>query len=153
MDDVDDSAPAARRGAFMEAHVGHLLRRAYMRARRNTADALAALGDVSPVQASALAALMDGPLSQAELGRRIEMEPANTHGLVKRLIATELAEARSDRTNRRLSLVALTPAGMALADRMEAAIVASGGTTMEVLGDDERTQLVQLLQRIALPQG
>lgn len=122
-----------------------------MRARKNTAGALAELGDVSPVQAAALAALMDGPLTQAELGRRIEMEPANTHGLVKRLVATAMAEQRTDPANRRLSLVALTSAGATLAERLEPAIALSGRTTMATLSDDERHLLVALLRRIALP--
>lgn len=137
-------------GAFIQRHIGYLLRRAHARARANTAQALAALGELSPVQASALAALMSGPLTQAELGRRIEMEPANTHGLVKRLVAAQLVETRRSPANRRLSLVALTRAGEAVTAQLEATLADAARTTLAPLNETERGQLIALLRRIAL---
>jgi DNA-binding MarR family transcriptional regulator len=127
-----------------------LLRRAHARARANTAAALVVLGDLSPVQASALAALMNGPLTQAELGRRIEMEPANTHGLVKRLVAAKLVETHRSPENRRLSIVGLTEAGEAVTGRLEATLLAAARATLAPLNDGERRQLIDMLRRIAL---
>jgi len=138
------------RGVFIQRHIGYLLRRAHARARANTAEALTALGDLFPVQASALAALMNGPLTQAELGRRIEMEPANTHGLVKRLVAAGLAETHRSPANRRLSLVGLTDAGEAVAGRLEETLAGAARATLAPLNEAERRQLIDLLRRIAL---
>lgn len=132
----------------MGAHVGHLLRRAYARARRNTADALAALGEVSPVQAAALAALMDGPQAQAELGRRIDTEPANIHTLVARLRSGGLVEVRKGRG--RQSLVALTAEGEAIAARLAPLIRASGDRTLAGLDAAERETFLRLLRRVAV---
>jgi DNA-binding MarR family transcriptional regulator len=140
-------------GDFLERQVGHLLRRAYTRARRNSALALEALGDVSPVQAAALAGLADGPLSQADLGRRVDMEPANTHTLVKRMVAAGLAETRAHPANRRLSLVALTPDGAALARRLEPVLAQGAAVTLAPLSAVERRQLIDLLARVVMADG
>jgi MarR family transcriptional regulator, lower aerobic nicotinate degradation pathway regulator len=146
----DEGVPTAGPGTVMEGHIGHLLRRAYMRARKNTAEALAVVGDVSPIQAAALAALANGEVTQAELGRRIEMEPANIHTLVKRLITAGLVETRTNPANRRHSLVTLTPAGEAVSARLATVIRVSAERTTAALDDAERNHLIELLQRIAL---
>lgn len=145
----DDDAPRA--GAFVDRQIGHLLRRAYGRARKNSADALAMLGEVSPVQAATIAVLMDGPLSQAELGRRVDMEPANTHTLVKRMVLAGLAETRTDPANRRLSLVALSQQGAAMATSLEPVLARAADATLRGLSTEERQQLIALLARIVLP--
>ena len=130
----------------MDEAAGHLLRRAYARARRNTAEALAVLGDLSPVQAGALAALIDGALPQAELGRRIDMEPANIHSLVARLRGAGLVASRRENGQ---ALVALTDEGGAVADRIEPLVRASTARTLGALDEGERTIFLRLLARIA----
>lgn len=137
-----------RPGAFMERQIGHLLRRAYFVARNHSAEALRPLGNVSPVQASALAALMAGPMSQAELGRTIDMEAANTHALVRRLAAAGLAETFSSPVNARLSLVTLTELGADLAEQLETLLASAAATTLASLDHLEREQLITLLRRI-----
>ena len=132
-----------RPGGYMDEHVGHLLRRAYARARRNTAETLATLGDVSPVQAAALAALAGEPMAQAELGRRIDMEPANTHTLVARMRSAGLVSGGGRKTP-----VALTAEGEALAAKLEPLIRASAARTLEALDDGERALFLRLLARI-----
>lgn len=128
--------------------MGHLLRRAYALARKNTADALDGLGDISPVQASALLTLADGAMTQAALSRRIDMEPANTHGLIKRMAAAGLIDARPDPANRRLVLVALTDAGSALTPRIEERLGHSTEATLAALSPDESATLLALLRRL-----
>ena len=141
---MSEGPAAGRPGGFMEAHVGHLLRRAYARARRNTAEALAELGDVSPVQAAALAALMDGPLPQAELARRIDTEPANMHTLVARMRSAGLVEGGG-----RPRPIALTAEGEALAARLEPLIHTSAARTLAGLDEGERALFLRLLARLA----
>lgn len=133
----------------MERHVGHLLRRTYAIARTHSAQALARLGDVSPVQASVLATVAIAPMTQAELGRRIGMEPANTHALVRRMLAAgmiELAAPAEQRTRTRH--VALTAHGRALADRLPPSLAAASDATLAALSTDERDILATLLRRI-----
>ena len=133
----------------MQHQIGHLLRRAYARARSDSAAALLTIGELSPVQASALAALMGGRLTQADLGRRIGMEPANTHTLVRRLVASGLVETSADPANRRLSLVGLSAAGADMAEQMEAVLKQAAAATLAPLDPAEQRQLVALLGRIA----
>lgn len=129
---------------LMERQIGHLLRRAYVVARKNTAEVLAAFAMISPVQASAIATLANGAISQAELARRIDMAPANTHGLVKRLEAAGLVVLqRAPRT------VALTGSGEALAAQIAASLAQSTAATLAPLDPDERAQLFALLRRVA----
>lgn len=135
-------------GAFMERQIGHLLRRAYVLARRNSAEALQALDGLSPVQASALAALMGGPLSQAELGRKIDMEPGNTLTLVRRLAGAGLVVVANSPKNGRLSIVALTERGAAAAGRLEDLLASGAARTLAPLEPAARAQLVSLLRRI-----
>lgn len=145
MTDRADEAPPR---AGMEHHIGHVLRRAYALARKNSAEALNDLGDLSPVQASALVTLTRGALTQAELGRRIGMEPANTHTLIKRMIAAGLVETRPDPANRRLMLVDHSVAGRAITTQIEARLAVSADRTLAPLSAKERVALIAMLQRV-----
>jgi len=137
-----------RSDSFIENQIGHLLRRAYALARKNSAASLAALGEISPVQASALATLLGGAVTQAELGRRIGMESANTHTLIKRMVAMGLIRTRPDAANRRLSLVEHTAEGRRLALQLEDVLAGAASATLAPLSTEERTSLIALLKRL-----
>lgn len=143
--DDEDGTPIT---TYLDRHVGFLLRRSYAISRKNTADALTELGDISPVQASVLATLQLGPMTQAELGRHIGMEPANTHALIKRMAAAGLVLIRPHDDNRRLTLVEHTQSGRAVADKLQPVLARSAAATMTDLDDEERQMLVSLLRRI-----
>lgn len=130
----------------MERQIGHLLRRAYVLARKHSAEALQALGQLSPVQASALAALMSGPLSQAQLGRKIEMEPANTFALVRRLGDAGLVSLSKCPRNSRHSLVALTARGLDVASRLETVLADAAARTLAPLEARDRDRLIGFLR-------
>lgn len=132
----------------MEQHIGHLLRRAYALARKKSAEALNELGDLSPVQASALITLTHGALTQAELGRRIGMDPANIHTLIKRLVAAGLVETRPDPANRRRLLVDHSLAGRAITTQIEPRLAVSADRTLAPLSARERTTLIGMLRRV-----
>jgi len=135
----------------VEHHIGHLLRRAYALARKNSAEALNQIGDLSPVQASAMITLSGGALTQAELGRRIGMEPANTHTLIKRMVAAGLVETRPDPANRRLRLLDHSVAGRVITAQIEARLAVSADRTLAPLSAEERATLLYLLQRVIEP--
>lgn len=106
---------------------------------------------VTPVQAAALMALVQrGPLSQADLGRTIGMEPGNTHGLVARLKQLEAIRVRPDPDDQRVVRVVLTKHGDALARRVAALTKQSTEQTLAVLAPDERELFLRLLARVAL---
>ncbi len=136
--------------AFVLRQVGHLLRRSYAIARRNTAAALETLGDVSPVQASVLGTLAQGPITQAELGRRVGMEPANTHTIVRRMAAVGLVDLGRDPANRRVVLASLTAHGAVVAGQLDSCIEGATARTLAALDADEQKTLINLLSRIVL---
>jgi DNA-binding MarR family transcriptional regulator len=127
-----------------------LLRRAYYRAKTNTNRLLKGLG-VTPMQAASVMTLQGrGPLSQAELGRAIGMEPANVHGLVARLKKLELIGIEAHPTDQRQVRVALSPLGERYAVQLAQLSAQSAEETLEPLAPAERDTLMELLGRIAL---
>jgi DNA-binding MarR family transcriptional regulator len=133
-----------------EHRVGHLLRRAYHRAKGNTTRLLKQVG-ITPMQAATLMTLhRRGPLSQADLGRAIGMEPANVHGLVARLRKQQLIDVEPHPSDQRQVRVALSAEGERHADTIAELSLQSATETLEPLTPAEREQLMELLGRIAL---
>jgi DNA-binding MarR family transcriptional regulator len=127
-----------------------LLRRAYHRAKGNTTRLLKDIG-VTPMQAATVMTLRRrGPLSQADLGRAIGMEPANVHGLVARMKKQLLIDVEEHPTDQRQVIVALSPQGERQAGAIAALSLQSAAETLEPLTPTERDHLLALLARIAL---
>jgi len=127
-----------------------LLRRAYYRAKSNTNRLLKGLG-VTPMQAAGVMTLhRQGPLSQAELGRAIGMEPANVHGLVARLKKLGLINVEAHPTDQRQVRVALSESGERSAVKLAQLSAQSAEETLARLAPVERETLMELLGRIAL---
>jgi DNA-binding MarR family transcriptional regulator len=130
--------------------VGHLLRRAYHRAKSNTTRLLKSVG-ITPMQAATIMTLQRlGPLSQADLGRAIGMEPANVHGLVARLKKQSLIDVESHPTDQRQVRVGLSEIGKRQAGAIAQLSLQSATETLEPLAPAERDHLMELLARIAL---
>lgn len=127
-----------------------MLRRAYYRAKSDTNGLLKGLG-ITPMQAATVMTLhRRGPLSQADLGRAIGMEPANVHGLVARLKKQSLIGLTPHPTDQRQVLVALSPEGRRSAAQIAQLTVQSQELTLARLGPEERKRLMELLGRIVL---
>ena len=131
-----------------EYQIGQLLRRGYAHAKKHSSAVLLEIGDVTPVQASAILALAQKPRSQAELGRWIDMEKANVHGLVRRLESAGIAAFVDEATRGGRSLVSLTPEGHRLAGLISEALQRSSEATLAQLDADERITLVRLLEKL-----
>lgn len=130
--------------------MGHLLRRAYYRAKSNTTRMLKGLG-ITPMQAATIMTLhQHGPLSQADLGRAIGMEPANVHGLVARLKKLSLIGVAPHPTDQRQVRVALSAQGKQQAGEIAKVSGLSAIETLEPLTPAERDHFMALLGRIAL---
>jgi DNA-binding MarR family transcriptional regulator len=107
--------------------------------------------DITPMQAAAVMTLhRRGPLSQAELGRAIGMEPANVHGLVARLKKQLLIGVTSHPTDQRQVRVGLSPQGERCALLLAQLSAQSAAQTLDPLAPEEREKLMELLARIAL---
>ena len=128
--------------------IGQLLRRGYAHAKKHSSAVLLEIADVTPVQASAILALAQKPRSQADLGRWIDMEKANVHGLVRRLESAGIAAFVDEATRGGRSPVSLTPEGHRIALLISEALQRSSEATLDRLDADERTTLIKLLEKL-----
>ena len=141
-----------RRGASdyrLEDQVGFLLRRAYQRASSNLVDRIGSY-DLTAPQYATLARLYErGALSQNLLGRLVAMEPANIRDVVLRLKKRRLVATRRDPTDKRLILIDLTVAGVALVEQLIPIEIECTATTLAPLKADQKQLLYELLGRLA----
>jgi DNA-binding MarR family transcriptional regulator len=130
--------------AMLLVHTGnHLLQQAE--------EQLATIG-IEPRDYMALALLdRDRPRSQLELAQLMTKAPALVVGVVDGLERRGLAVRERDPSDRRRSVVRITPKGtkvLAKADAIAAGIEQGG---LAGLDDEDRAQLLDLLQRAARP--
>lgn len=106
-------------------------------------------GQVTPTQWAALTMLKDrGALSQNQLGRLTNMDPATTQGVVLRLADRKLLDRRPDPADRRRTNVSLTPAGQALVAGLAGNAADINERILEKLSPAERRMLAQLLNKL-----
>lgn len=138
-------------GFHIEDHAGHLLRRAYQRATANLHRHIAEL-DLTAQQFATLARLAEyGAVSQNRLGRLVDMEPANIHGLVRRLMKRDLVRTDGNESDRRQLLISLTDKGQALFERGLLPSEEANEETLAALSAAERSELFSMLAKIAGP--
>jgi len=119
-----------------------------LHAQRLVADALAHSG-LRRSHYAVLAALDEqGPLSQAELGRRVWMDRSDLHGIVNDLESEGLVARGRDPRDRRRNLVELTPDGTAALEQLDAEIETAQRALLEPLSAAERRTLRTLLTRL-----
>jgi DNA-binding MarR family transcriptional regulator len=89
-----------------------------------------------------------GPLSQAELGRRLHIDRSDMVTVVTDLEQAGYVERERDAHDRRRNVVALTQAGEAALDRMDAAVKRAQADLLAPLSAAERRELARLLDRL-----
>jgi DNA-binding MarR family transcriptional regulator len=141
------AGPASGKRYLLDEQVGFLLRQA---SQRHTAIfAARMIEDLTPTQWAALARLKErGPCSQNLLGRLTAMDAATIKGVVDRLVARGLAEARSDPQDSRRLTIALTRAGGELVGQATPAAQEITHTTLAPLSPSERRTIVRLLGKL-----
>ena len=90
----------------------------------------------------------DGPLSQADLGRRLAIDRSDMAAVVAELEGRELLARARDDKDRRRNVVTITTAGREALTRMEAGIEQAQTKLLEPLTAAEREQLTELLARL-----
>lgn len=91
----------------------------------------------------------DGPMSQRALGRRLQIDKSPMVGLLDDLERLGLAERRRSDEDRRVQAIHLTRKGRMVLARVRELADAENARTFDVLDDDERALLHDLLLRIA----
>jgi MarR family transcriptional regulator, lower aerobic nicotinate degradation pathway regulator len=136
-------------GYVVETQVGFLLRRAHQRHAALFQEGMGE-ADLTPMQFTALLKTAElGRVTQNQLGRLAAMDPATVQGVVRRLIARGLMRRRPDPMDRRTAVLAPTEAGLALLADAVAHARRITAATLAPLDEAERTQLIDLLRKIA----
>ncbi|MBT2513650.1 MarR family winged helix-turn-helix transcriptional regulator [Arthrobacter sp. ISL-30] len=89
-----------------------------------------------------------GPLSQAELGRRLGMDRSDIVAVLDRLQAGECVERTADSLDRRRKTVALTDVGRSYLNDLDAQLGQVQDALLEPLTAPERAQLMALLGQV-----
>lgn len=129
-------------------HPGHLLRRAQQRCREIHTVACADL-DITTMQAAAIHALsVMGSTTQAALGKAIDMEPPNVHGLTRRLMAKNLISLTVNKNDARANIVTLTAEGKKFAAKLEKRSDEVSKEFLSPLSKAEQKTLRELLYKL-----
>ncbi|MBL1090969.1 MarR family winged helix-turn-helix transcriptional regulator [Streptomyces sp. NPDC001739] len=128
-----------------------LLGRAAARGHRLVADALATEG-MRMMHHAVLSAVDElGPVSQAELGRTVGIDPKDMVALVNDLQKDGLVTRTPDPKDRRKNAVEISPTGKQRLRRTQQLGDQANAELTAALTPDERAQLITLLGKIALP--
>lgn len=140
-----DSLPALQR---IQALPSWILGRAATRGRGLVAAAIAHEGAKMWHHAVLAAVSEYGPLAQADLGRRISLDPKDLVGVLNDLQADGYVVREPDPRDRRKNAVTVTSEGEAMLARCAAAAERANDELLAPLGAAEREQLMALLRRI-----
>jgi DNA-binding MarR family transcriptional regulator len=134
------------------ARVAEQFTRVFWRLRRGTAKELAPFG-LTFSQARVLRVLgrADGAMRIGDLATKLEIVPRSATSMVDTLEEAGLAERRPDVSDRRSVLVALTPAGRTLLDRMGEAKRENAEALFGRLDADQLASLRVLLDALNAP--
>ncbi|MFD7415136.1 MarR family winged helix-turn-helix transcriptional regulator [Kitasatospora purpeofusca] len=125
-----------------------LVGRVAARGRGLVADAIAAEG-LKLMQHAVLAATAEyGPVTQADLGRRLSVDPKDMVGILNHLQHEGLVLRSPHPSDRRKNAVTVTPEGAAVLTRCGALAEAANAELLAPLAPEERAQLTALLTRL-----
>ncbi|MDI3424093.1 MarR family winged helix-turn-helix transcriptional regulator [Streptomyces luteolus] len=126
-----------------------LLGRAAARGRALVADALAAEG-MRMWHHVVLSAVRDlAPVTQADLGRSVSLDPKDLVGVLNHLQGAGLVVREPDPVDRRKNAVSLTEEGGRLLERCEKAAREANDTLLAPLSAAERDRFLDLLIRVS----
>lgn len=145
------AAPVARAAPpyCLDASAGHLLRRSHQRYQSLFGECAAGLGLTGPQFAALLRLAEVGRATQNQLGRLAAMDSATVQGVVRRLTARGLVRIGTDPLDRRMRVLAVTEAGLALLAAAQEAGRRANETLMAPLTAAERAQFLALLTRLS----
>ncbi|MYT30278.1 MULTISPECIES: MarR family winged helix-turn-helix transcriptional regulator [unclassified Streptomyces] len=128
-----------------------LLGRAAARGHRLVAEALATEGMRMTHHAVLSAVAELGPVSQAELGRTVGIDPKDIVAIVNDLQKDGLVSRTPDPKDRRKNAIGISADGKRRLRRTERLGDAANAELTAALSDEERAQLIALLTRIVAP--
>jgi DNA-binding MarR family transcriptional regulator len=107
----------------------------------------AAARSLTGAQAKLLALLRRGPVPMRKIAQTLSCEPSNITGIVDRLESRGFVTREADPQDRRVKLIAATPAGRAASEDLRDSL-SFAREPLATLADDERAALRDLLRRM-----
>jgi DNA-binding MarR family transcriptional regulator len=89
-----------------------------------------------------------GPISQAELGRRLGIDRSDMVSTLNALAAEGLVVRAPDEGDRRRNAIRVTPAGISTLFALDDRLAQAQAALLEPLAPPERAQFTRLLQRL-----
>lgn len=130
------------------SHEIYLVRRLYGILFKALMDVIKPEGLLS-LDAPALASIADAPgIDQRQLAERLAIDLGRAKRVVRRLEDRELVEQMPNGSGRRSHGLRLTPAGLALRERLRPAVIAAEDRIMAPLSQSERETLKDLVARV-----
>jgi DNA-binding MarR family transcriptional regulator len=130
--------------------IGYQLRRAQVRVFNDFLETMQDMG-VTPGQFGVISIIGANPgLSQSALARAVGIERSTIVAVIDRLEAMGLASRQPSPTDRRSHALVLSNEGRAVLTRAKELVVDHEGRITEDFTPGERTQLIDLLQRLAV---
>lgn len=103
--------------------------------------------DLTPPQSITLRKLLDGPLPMGSVAEVLACDASTLTGIADRLEERRLIERQIDPADRRVKLLALTPAGRTLVESIDGPFTAETPGFAQ-LSEQERAELTRLLLRL-----
>lgn len=128
--------------------IGWMMQRLSRRVEEDMAARLRPLGLTVPGFAVMMTVLEDGPLTQAQIGRRFRMPAYTISRALDLLEERGLVERRPHERSRRAHAVHATPEGLALAPRLFALVDEVNAELVAPLSQDDRARLGAILARL-----
>ncbi len=141
--------PLGTRPYCLDASAGHLVRRSHQRYQSLFGECASGLGLTGPQFAALLRLAEVGRATQNQLGRLAAMDSATVQGVVRRLTARGLVRIATDPLDRRMRVLSVTEAGLALLAAAQEAGRRANETLMAPLTATEREQFLALLARLS----
>ncbi|RKT05919.1 DNA-binding MarR family transcriptional regulator [Streptomyces sp. 3211.6] len=140
--------PSSSALAHIQSLPSWLVGRVAARGRGLVADAIAAEG-LKLMQHAVLAATAEyGPVAQADLGRRLAVDPKDMVGILNHLQEAGLVLRAPDPADRRKNAVTVTPEGEAALARCATLAEEANEQLLAPLTADEQGVLMELLRRV-----
>jgi DNA-binding MarR family transcriptional regulator len=128
----------------LDDQVGFLLRRA---SQRHLSVFAELIPELTTTQFAAIAKLAEqGPMSQNQLGRMTAMDAATIKGVVGRLVGRRLVATSASADDRRRLIIALTPEGRTLFERVRDQGFEATRRTLAPLPAADRRRFLALLR-------
>ena len=128
-----------------------LISRTYARSHKLLNDGFAASGTgLRSYHYRLLATLEEsGPVVQAELGRKTNVDPSDVVAVLSELEQRALVKRTADPSNRRRNIVSITPAGRKQLGAFDKVLDEIQERVIAPLSQNERRQLTKLLRKLA----